>query len=180
VRDLVFANHPHHPFRFVLENQSRKEDEITADIHQPATADRSDVANVPRIRIVVAELAHHRTHLTDSAGVDQFTDFDPLGVRLDHECFFDFHAGPIAHAQQLTRLFGIECDRLFTQNVFARFSGFDGPRHVQMIRQRIVYGLDLFVGQHFLVRTIGLRNAKFVGESPGFFQISRGERDDSG
>src|SRR5580704_17989894 len=62
-----------------------------------------------------------------------------------HECFANFHAGTVAHIEERPCLRNVQPDGLFAEHVFASFRGFDGPGHMQMIRQRIVDGLDLRV-----------------------------------
>jgi hypothetical protein len=43
--------------------------------------------------------------------------------------------------------------------VLARFGRADGPRNVQMIRQRIIDGVDFGVGQQLLIRPVGAGDA---------------------
>ena len=49
----------------------------------------------------------------------------------------------------------------------------DRPRHVQMVRQRIVDGVDVLVGEQLLVRSVRLRNAQFRRRSLRLLEISR-------
>ena len=72
-------------------------------------------------------------------------------MRAHHEGLFDLHAGTLACLQQLNRLLCIERDRFFAEHVLPGFCRFDGPRHMQMIRKRIVDGLDGPVGEQLVI-----------------------------
>ena len=52
------------------------------------------------------------------------------------------------------------------------------PRHVQVIRQRIVDRVDLRIGQHLLVRAVRLRNAQLARRGFGARPVARRDADD--
>ena len=81
----------------------------------------------------------------------QVLDRQPLRVRADHEGFLDFHAGAIAHVQELPGLVRRQRNRLFAEHVLAVLGRLHAPRHVQMIRQRIVDGVDVRVDEEVVV-----------------------------
>ena len=60
----------------------------------------------------------------------------------------------------------------------SRLGGTDGPRHVQMVRQRVVDGVDLRIGEQFLVRPVGLLDAKRGGGCLRPGEIARRDRRD--
>jgi hypothetical protein len=91
-----------------------------------------------------AQLADPAVH-TSSPG-------QPLRVLAHHEGLLDELAGAVAHGDEGTRLFRAQRDRLLAEHVFARLRGLDRPGHVEVIRERVVDGVHVGVGQEILVR----------------------------
>ena len=71
-----------------------------------------------------------------------------------------------------------QAERLFAQNVLARLRRFDRPGHVQLVRQRIVDGINLRVSQQLLVGPIGLGEAERARCLLGPAQVPRRDRGD--
>ena len=99
-------------------------------------------------------------------------------MRADHEGFLDLHAHPIAHLEQLPRLRGRQCNGLLAEHVLPRFGRAHRPWHVQMVRQRIVDGVDIGIVQQIVVRAVRLGDAQLVGRRPGLLAVARGDRGD--
>ena len=98
-------------------------------------------------------------------------------MKADHEGFEHDAVGRTL--AQCHGIFRIERDGLFAQHVLAGLGGGDGHGHVQMIGQGIVDGVDIGIGEEFLVGTIGLGDAEGAG-GLGLAQIARGDGDDFG
>ncbi len=90
-----------------------------------------------------------------------------------HKGLFDLHPGPVAHFQQRHRLFRGHANGFFAKHMFAGFSCFDRPRHMQMIGQRIINRFDFRVGQQLFVRSICFRNPELSSRFLGSLKISR-------
>jgi hypothetical protein len=99
-------------------------------------------------------VASDQRQFADRSRGDQVARLQPLRMRPDHERLGHQLVGSLLHFRQRPRLGGVHADRLFAEHVFACFERPDGPRHVQVIRQRIVDRLDLVVLQKRLVRTV--------------------------
>jgi hypothetical protein len=56
---------------------------------------------------------------------------------------------------------------LLAQHLFARVHGAGGPRHVQLVGQRNVNGINVRVGQQVLVAAVGPGDAEFAGHGLG-------------
>ena len=98
------------------------------------------------------------------AGAHQLLRAQPLRVMAVHEGLHQLQlrvAAPGVH-QQLA-LGGRQPNRLFAQHMLARLERLDGPRHMQMIGQRVVNGLHLRVSEQCLVAAIAARNPKRGG-----------------
>ena len=67
-----------------------------------------------------------------------------------------------------------QADRLLAEDVLVRLERADRPGHVQMVGQRIVNGVDVAVGEQFLVRAVGLFDAELGGDRLGPRQVARG------
>jgi hypothetical protein len=72
-------------------------------------------------------------------------------VRADHERFLDLHAGPVSDRNQSFRVGSNQADRLLTEHVLARFGRSRCPLDVQVVRQWIVDGVDIRVGDERVV-----------------------------
>ncbi len=64
-----------------------------------------------------------------------------------HESLADHYAGAVADGDQLLHIRRIHAHRLLAQHVLARLGRARRPRHVQVIGQRIVNGIDVGIGQ---------------------------------
>jgi hypothetical protein len=67
---------------------------------------------------------------------------------------------PAAALARLYELAGLAASRdgLLAQHVLAGFQRADRPRHVQVVGQRIVDGIDLGIGQQLFVGSVGARD----------------------
>ena len=146
--------------RLLTEDHARRLDGIAADIEQRAAAVRADVAYVVGVELEIAERAHCGTQLPDPAGAHQFHNPQPLRMVLHHEALADLNAGAVAHRHELERFLQVQADRFFAEHMLACLGGARGPRQVHVIGQRIVDGVDFRIGQHLLVRAVGLGNAE--------------------
>src|ERR1019366_3493063 len=90
-----------------------------------------------------------------------------------HECLAYRYARAVARLKQLPRLRRVHADRFFAQHVLARLRRAHRPRHMQVVRQRIVNRLDLRVRQHLLVRPVRFRNPQLARRFPGFLPVPR-------
>ena len=100
---------------------------------------------------------------SDVAAANQFHHPHPLRVGVHHERFADGHPGAVAGGHQLARVGHVHADRLFAQHVLAGFGRANGPRHVQMVGQRIVDGVDFGIGQQLLVAAVRLGDTELAG-----------------
>ena len=62
--------------------------------------------------------------------------------------------------------------------MLSSFGSLDRPGYVQVIRQRIVDGFDLRIGEQSFVGTVSLGNPQGVGSLPGLGQRPRRNRRD--
>ncbi len=67
-----------------------------------------------------------------------------------------------------------QAQRLLAQDMLARLRGFDRPGNVQLIRKRIVDGINLRIGQQLFVGSIGLGDAERARRLLGPAQVARG------
>ena len=79
----------------------------------------------------------------------------------------------VAHGNELLGFGGIHGQRLFAKHMLARFGCLDGPRHVQMIGQRIINDVDLGIGQQLFVRTVGAPDPQILRRFLRFGEIAR-------
>jgi hypothetical protein len=71
---------------------------------------------------------------------------------------------------------GMQRERLFAQHVLAGLRGGERERHVQVIGQRVVDGLDRRVGEQRLVRSVGPSDAVRGRRGVGRCLAARGDR----
>ncbi len=93
-----------------------------------------------------------------------------------HEGFADLYLGLVARLDQIPDFAGIEANGFLAEHVLPRFGATDRPRHVQVIRQGIVDGVDVRIGQQRFVGAIGFRNPQFCGGLPSFRFVARRDR----
>ena len=144
----------------LLERVARGMDEVTADIHESAAAALNLVADIRRIDIEVAEDANDRADFPDAMLLEQFAEAKPLGMTVDHERFTNFDSGAGANGEQRFGFRNSEAEGLLAKNMLAGFRSLDGQGNVELIGQRIVNGVDLGVGEEFLVGAVGTGDAK--------------------
>ena len=133
------SSRPSTRVRLLAEDHPRRRDRVAADVVQAAAADAGDVADVLAGRALkYAERAGDDAQVADRAGLRELLRAQPLRVRARHERLADHDAGAVAHGEQLARLVGVEADRLLAQHVLAGLGRADRPRHVQVVRQRVV------------------------------------------
>ena len=168
----------HHAAGFLAEDEARGVDGIAADIEEGAAAPGEHIADVGGVAIEVAEETHGGAQIADAAGADEIAGADPLGMGVHHEGLADFDAGAGLRLKQLAGFGGVERQRLLTEHVLAGFGGANGPGHVQVIRERVVDGLDFGIGQQFLVGAVGFRDAEIGGGLASSRQIAGGDSGD--
>ncbi len=101
-----------------------------------------------------------RAQLADAALVEKLAHAQPLLSAANHEGFADFHAGAVAHVEQSFGFGHGHAERFFAQHMLAGLGGLDGQRHVQLIGQRIVDGIDVGIGEQLFVRAVGRGNVR--------------------
>ena len=74
---------------------------------------------------------------------NQSSYFVPLGMVSNHKCFGDKR--PLRSRPEQFRLGGGQRNRLFAQHMFARSHCHNRHRHMEVIGQRVVDGLDIGV-----------------------------------
>ena len=74
------------------------------------------------------------------------------------------------HFAQLFCLCGIHRKRFFAQHMFASACRRQRGRHMLVVGQRVVDGLDFGVGKQFFIRAVGFGNAQGVGKPPRFLK----------
>src|SRR5712692_4045887 len=168
----------HYPHRLLPKNKSRHGDRIAANIQQPAPAPFHLVPHIRGIAIEVAEQAHRRPQLPDRSAANNLPRAQPLRMRLHHERLAHLHTCALARRQQRPRLRHVQADRLLAQHVLPCLRRFDRPRHVQMIRQRVVDRLHLAIPQQFLIRSVRLLNPQLSRCLFRFLLIPRSNRGD--
>ena len=160
--------------RLLAEDHARRLDGIAADIEQPAAAVLADVADVVGVEFEVAERAHRANAVARCARRA------PVPQSARHCGWFcTMKPSPILTpvrsrtAISSSASCGVQADRLFAEHVLACLGGAHGPRHVQVIGQRIVDRVDLRIGQHLLVGAVGFGNAEFARRRFGPRRVAR-------
>ena len=171
----VALHHSAHPQRLRSKHKPRRSNRIAPDVQQPAAAPLRFMPHVLGVPVEVAEHPHNRAQFPNPPFANQLPGPQPLRVRLHHKRFANFHAGALPHRQQRPRFRGVQRDGLFAQHVLPRLRRLDGPRHVQVIRQRIVDRLNFRIAQQFLIRSISLFNFQPGSRRPGLVQIARSD-----
>src|SRR5882762_5168779 len=174
----IALQRPSYPHRLLSKNEARHRNRVASDIQQTASTPLDFVPHIVRIPVEVAEDAHRRVQVSNRPATDNFLRAQPLRVRLHHERFPDFYAGPISRRKQSLRLRHRRTNRLFAEHMLPCFRCFDRPRHMQMIRQRIVDSFDLAIIQKLFVRAVRLGNAKLARRFLGLLPVARGNRRD--
>src|SRR6267143_5994920 len=164
--------------RLLPKNEPRRGNRVAPDIHHPAPSPLCNIPHVLRISIEVTERSLILSQLSDHSLANQLACPQPLGMGLHHERFADFDTAAVAHAQQRTRLRNAHTQWLLAQHMLPCLRRFDRPRHVQMIRQRIVNRFDLRIGKQLFVGTVRLRDSQLFRGALRFLQIPRGDRRD--
>ena len=162
-----------HAPRLLAEDEPRGLNAVAADVVHGAAARLNLVADVRRVDIEVAEVRIDRAQFADAAFVEKLAHAQPLRRAADHEGFADFDAGAGAHVEQRFGLGHGHAQGLFAEHVLAGFGCLRGPRDVELIGQRIVDGVDVWIGEQFLIRAVGRGNAEFRGRLAGLGQIAR-------
>ena len=99
-------------------------------------------------------------------------------MALHHEGLADLDARAVADRHQVERLADVQADGFFAEDVLAGFGGARGHGHVQVVRQRIVDGIDLRVRQHLLIGSVCFWNAQFRRRLVRFGAVARGDAHD--
>ena len=162
------------------EGVTRCVDKVAADVVECAAARFHMVANVGRVIIEIAEEASDGADFADALFVEELAKAHPLGMAVDHEGFADFYAGRGAHGQQRFRFSDGEAERFFAEHMLAGLGGADGPGNVKLVGQRVVDGVDVWVGEQLLIGAVGRGNAQRRRGLLRRGQIARGDRADGG
>ncbi len=165
-----------HPQRLLLKNKSRHRDRVAPNIEQPAAPPFRLMSHILGIAIEIAEDARRRPQFPDPSAANDLPRAQPLRVRFYHERFAYLHTRAIARRQQCLRLRHVQAEWLLAQHMLPRLRCFDGPRHVQMIRQRVVNRLNLAVLKQLLVRSVGLRNSQLPRRFFRLLLVARSNR----
>src|SRR5262245_46954919 len=92
----------------------------------------------------------------------------------------DEHAsGPLGGRGHRLRLVDARRERLLAENVLARLEGTDRPLGVERVRQRIVDGVDLRVGEQCRIRFVDAGNLMPRREAPRALRVAGGDREDA-
>ena len=136
------------------EDQPRKRDRVAADVVDRPAADVRLVADVSRIGVEIGEEHLHDAQRPHLPLAHQIAGALPLRVEAYHERFHDVH--PVRGRPQPFGICGGQRDRLLAQHVLAGLGRFQGERDVQVVRERVVDGLDLRIGKQLLIAAVGL------------------------
>ena len=151
------------PHRLGAEDVAPGEQGIDADVEQPAAAHLPLVADVVGVVEVVAEPALDRPQPTDATRAHKLSHPLPLRV-VDHDIgLLNLQAGLVTDGDQGGRLRRVERDRLLAKHVLAGARRLRRPRHVEMVRQRVVDHVDGGIGQHGLVVAVCPGQAELFG-----------------
>ena len=159
--------------RFAAEQQARGDDGIAADVVQRAAADIGLVADIGRIAVEIRKVGLDRAQVAQSAAAHAVAHGQPLRVKAHHKGFHDVHL--LRDLAQLRGLGRRQSHGLLAQHVLARARRHQRQRHVLVVRQGVVDGFNLGVGQQFLVAAVGLWDTQFVGQRTAPLQIARGD-----
>ena len=138
----------------LFEGKARSLNAVAADVVHAAAARLHLVADVRGVDVVVAEMRVDGAQLADAAFVEKLAHAQPLLRAANHEGLADFYAGAFAHAEQRFGFGHGHAERLFAEHMLAGLGGLHGQRHVQLIGQRIVDGVDVGIGEQFFIRAV--------------------------
>src|SRR5260221_6067801 len=144
----------HYAHRLLAKHKTGELDRVAADVHQRAAAPLRHVANVFGVAVEKAEGGHDGAHVADFPGAHDLARAQPLGMSPNHEGFSDLHAGPVTGVDERAAFGDRQRERLFAEHMLAGFSRANRPGHMHVIRQRIVNGFDLRVGEQLLIRSV--------------------------
>ncbi len=100
----------------------------------------------------------------DSAFGQKFLQLDPLRMVIDHEGFSHRNLMPVTRGNKLVDIVGLECNRLFAQDMLACFSRLEAPFDMLRGRQRYIDAVDSVAGQKFFIGTECQRCTETVGD----------------
>ena len=110
--------------------------------------------------VVVREPAVDAHQPPDPARGDQLAGRDPARVQPVHERLHEPDAFGLADGDHVGRLIGVHRERLLAQHVLPRTGRGLRPLGMEVVRERDVDGVDVGVGEEFLVRAIGPRDVE--------------------
>jgi len=132
---------------FLRKRIARRMNEVTADIHQRATAAFDLIANVRRIDIKIAEISNNRAEFADMAFAEKLAEPKPLRIAANHEGFADLHSRASANGKQSFSFRYGKAKRFLAENMLASLGSFDGPGNMELIGKRIVDCVDIGIGK---------------------------------
>src|SRR5882757_9675541 len=98
----------------------------------------------------------------------------------DHEGFTDFDSSAGLNVEESPGFRDGQAERLFAEDVLARFGRLDGPGYVKVIGKRVVDYVNLWVGQKLFIRAVDLFDSKVAGCIFSLGAIARGDCRDLG
>ena len=165
---------------FLVEAGARSLDAVAADVVESAAAGFWSIADVGGVSVEVAEESGDGAELADAAFVDEGAEAQPLRVGADHEGFADEDAVSVADSEEGLGFGEVHADGLFAEDVLAGFGGFDGPRNVKLVGERVVDGVDGRVGEEFFVGAVGGGDVELRGDGAGLGEVAGGDGSDGG
>ena len=142
-------------------------DRVAADVHGRAAGQRVVVADVGELRQWHAEGSLHPVQLPQLPRRDEFLDPQCHRVVAVVEGLHHHPVGLRAQFGQLAGLCGVGRERLLAQHVLARLERCPGPPSVQSVRQRVVDGIQLGIGDQRFVAAVHSGDAVFGCEDLG-------------
>ena len=126
------------------------------------------------VNVEVRKKRLHRPQLANRAALNQFLRLLPLRMVPKHEGFHQLQFRmPTSRFHQFDAFGCGQADRFFAQHMLARFQRANRPRHMQMIRQRIVNRINVGIGQQLLIRAIRLGDSQFASHRSGSVAVAR-------
>lgn len=165
--------------RFGVEDEAGEGDGVAADVEEASPAELGVHAIIFGGEVVVGEEGLNGFELSDFSGADEVAGSLPLGVMSIHEGFHDLQSRITAGGvDESAAFFGGESDRLFAEDVLTGFEGLDGPGDVEVIGEGVIDGVDIGIGEEFLVGAVGAGDAELVGGGAGLGEFAGGDGED--
>ncbi len=161
---------------FLQAEEPRQVHGVAADVHGRTAAQVVLVADVGELRQREAERRFDVLEGAQLAVLDERPHALRERVVAVVERLHHHEAGAVGGGGDLLGLHRVAGEGLLAEHVLARFECGDRPLGVQPVRQRVVDGVDLGVGEEVGVRVEDARDAVLGGERIGARAIARGDR----